>query len=117
MFQLHETFIAHPAAENICSAFASYYIYFFYNSNQTNYLTIYLIDLRQIFRVGRTMTVDDQSEIVVRSLGGCCHGNQFLLALSTELISIKPVASGTAGWANVGRLSLHLVTTSMLYLG
>ena len=41
-------------------------------------------------------------KLVLRSLGGRCHGNQFLSVLSTELIFVTPVASGTAGYANVG---------------
>jgi len=36
---------------------------------------------------------------------GHCHGNQFLLVLSTELIFVTPVASGAAGRANVALLS------------
>ena len=35
----------------------------FNDSCQTNYLKIYPTDLRQSFRVGRTMAVDDQTEI------------------------------------------------------
>jgi len=35
----------------------------FNDSRQTNYLKIYLVELRQIFRVDRTMAEGDQSEI------------------------------------------------------
>ena len=35
----------------------------FNDFSQTDYLNIYQTDLRQIFRVGRTMAVNDQSEI------------------------------------------------------
>jgi len=38
--------------------------YLFLNDfRRTNYRKIYQTDLRQIFRVGRTMAADDQSEI------------------------------------------------------
>ena len=47
---------------------------------QTNFLNVYLTDLRQICRVGRTAAVDNQPEIIVfRSLKGSCRDNQFLL--------------------------------------
>jgi len=48
-------------------------------------------------------------KLVFRSPGGRCHGNQFLLVLSTELIVVTPAASGTAGRANAGLCRLHLV--------
>jgi len=53
---------------------------------RTNYYTIYRTDLRQIFRVGRTVAVDDQCEkkLIFRSLKGRCCDNQFLLVLSTQ---------------------------------
>jgi len=35
--------------------------------------------------VGRTMAVDDSSEIVFRSLKERCRSNRFFLALSAEL--------------------------------
>jgi len=51
-------------------------------------LKIYTTDFRQIFRVDRTASVDDHSEIILfLSLKGRCHGDQFLLALSTQLSS------------------------------
>jgi len=40
------------------------------------------------FRVSRNLAVDDQPEISILSLDGLCCGNQFLLALSTELVSV-----------------------------
>jgi len=40
----------------------------FNDLSQTSYLKIYRTDLRQFFRVGRTVAVDDQSKIVFRSL-------------------------------------------------
>jgi len=46
------------------------------DSCQTSYRKIYRTDLCQIFTVGRTMAVDDQSEIVF--LKGGCHGSRFL---------------------------------------
>jgi len=36
---------------------------YFYDAFQTKYLKIYLTDLRQIFGVGRTTAIDNQSEI------------------------------------------------------
>jgi len=62
------------------------FIFFIYNdSRQTNYFKIYRTNLRQIFRVDRTMAVDDQPEIsFFPSLKGLCHGKQSLLVLSTE---------------------------------
>jgi len=61
------------------------YFFFIYNdSRQTNYFKIYRTNLRQIFRVDRTMAVDDQPEISFPSLKGLCHGKQSLLVLSTE---------------------------------
>ena len=48
------------------------------------------------------MAIDDQYEIVFPAFKGRCHGNQFLLVLSTELIFVTPLASGAAGRANVG---------------
>ena len=61
---------------------------FFNDFVQTNYLNIYRTDLRQIYRVGRAVAVDDQSESsFFRSFKGPCHGNRSLLVLSTELSS------------------------------
>jgi len=39
---------------------------------------IYRTDLRQIFRVGKTMHVDDQCEITLSILKGFGHDKQFL---------------------------------------
>ena len=84
MLTMSFTFSCAAAAQwAVCSAGVSY----FDGSSQTNYLNIYRTDLRQIFRVDRTLDVDDESD-VFRSLKGRCRGNQFLLALSsTELSS------------------------------
>ena len=41
-------------------------------------------------------------QLVILSFKGSCHGSQYLLVLSTELIFVTPVASGAAGRANVG---------------
>jgi len=49
---------------------------------------IYRTDLRQIFRVGRTMAVDDQSEVSFSIPKGRCHSNQFSLVLSAELVVV-----------------------------
>ena len=38
-------------------------VYIFSDSRQISYLNIHRTDLRQIFTVGRTVAVDDQSEI------------------------------------------------------
>ena len=58
--------LACPATEQqqqheglLCSAAVSY----FNDSCQTSYLKIYLTDLRQKFRVGRIVAVDNQSKI------------------------------------------------------
>jgi len=60
---------------------------------------------------GRARAVDDQSEIIFRSLERRCRGNQFLLVLSTEMLfgDLRQMAlaygktySGAAGRANVG---------------
>jgi len=63
-------FLARPAAVKVI----------FNDSCQTIYLQIYWTDLRQIFRIGRTMAVDNQSEISISIPQGIllCYGNQFL---------------------------------------
>ena len=40
-----------------------YFFIYFDDSCQNSYLKMYQTDLRQIFKIGRTMAVDDQSEI------------------------------------------------------
>ena len=58
---------------------------FYSDSYETRYLIIYLTDLHRIFRVGRNRTVDYRSEISFSIfVKGRCHGNQFLLVLSTD---------------------------------
>ena len=46
-----------------CFDFLLYIFIYFNDSCQTNYLKMYRTDLRQIYRVGRNMAADDQSEI------------------------------------------------------
>ena len=79
----------------------------------------YQTDLVQIVLVGRTMSVDDQSEIsFFRSFKGRCHGNQFLVVLSIELIFVTPVASGAARRINVGLwlpFSLHVKSNAFYH--
>ena len=81
----------------ICSASVSYlFIYLFLifsdfnDSCHTNYLKIIdRADLRQNVQVGRTMVVEVISlKLVFRSLKGRCHGNQFVMVLSTKLIGV-----------------------------
>jgi len=60
--------MAEQARRAICSAAVSYllicHLFFFNNSCRTNYHEIQnCTDLRQTCKVGRTMSVDDQSEI------------------------------------------------------
>jgi len=60
--------LAHPAAESrpvrLCFASVSYFFVFLtiLTILVTNYFKIYSTDLHQLFTVGRTMVVDDQSE-------------------------------------------------------
>jgi len=54
-----------------------FYIYFL----TIHVRRIYRTDLRQIFRVGKTMHVDDQCEITLSILKGFGHDKQFLLIL------------------------------------
>jgi len=52
----------------------------------------------------------DMKLVFFPSIEGRCHGNPVLLVLSTELIFVAPVASGSAGRANVWLYRrLHLV--------
>ena len=67
---------------------------------QYNCLKIYRTDLCQIFRVGITLGVDDQSDISFRSLRQRCHSNQMLLVL-VHACRWTQAASGAAGRANV----------------
>jgi len=41
------------------------FLFIFSHSCRTNYLNIYWTDLRRSFRVGRTMAVNDESEVSV----------------------------------------------------
>ena len=50
----------------------------FSDFSQTNYLNIYRTDLHEICRIGRTLSVDERSEVIFcRFLKGRCRGNQF----------------------------------------
>ena len=67
---LSEVNLARPAAESrhdglyvLLLLLIYLFLFNFSDSRQTNYLKIYCTDLRQIFRVGRTMTVDGQTEM------------------------------------------------------
>jgi len=55
------------------------------------------------------MALDDQSEIVFRSVRRRCHVNQFLLVLSTELIRWTQAASGATGRANAGLCRIYRI--------
>jgi len=74
---------------------------------------IYQTDFRQIFRVGRTLAVDNQSEISF-SLKGRCHGNQSLLVLSHRTDSLDARRGGVRRMNQVtlrrARLALGWVT-------
>ena len=77
-----------PGCCSTCGGLYVFLLFIFNDFCQTNYLNIYRTDLRQIYRVVRSMAVDDQSESsFFRSLKGLCLGNRSLLALSTELSS------------------------------
>ena len=67
----------------------SYFLFIFNHFCWTSNLEIYWTGLRQILRDGRIMDVNDQSESVCWSLNGRCHGNQFLLVLSTVLFAFS----------------------------
>jgi len=58
--------------------FCCCFVFIFNDFCPTNYLKIYLTDYRQIFRVHRTVAVDDQSENSLSILQGRCYGSQFL---------------------------------------
>ena len=74
------------------------------NSCQTNYPKIYQTDLRQIFRVGKTTAVDDQSEVSFSILRGTLSWQPIYgFVHKTDLRhAVTPVASGAAGRANYG---------------
>ena len=74
-------------------------IFWRFDSCQTNYLKIYRTDFRQIFRVGRTRPVHDQSEISISIPQGMLPWRPFLSVLFTELIRWMQAARGAAGWA------------------
>jgi len=65
----------------LCSA--SYLFNFFDDSYRANYLKIYQTDLCQIFRVGRTVAVDDQSQISFFVPQGTLPWQPFLFILLT----------------------------------
>ena len=65
-FAQDTTYLVCPAAgqQQHSYTFCCCFLFVFKNDVcQTNYLQIYMADLLQIFRVGRTVTVDDQYEI------------------------------------------------------
>jgi len=78
-------------------------------SDQVAQNLVYRTDLHQIFRVSRTMAVDDQSEISFLIPQGTLPWQPIFWVLSAELMQ---AASGTAGRANVG-LCLHLYDTTI----
>ena len=98
----------------------------FNDLSQTSYLKIYRTDLRQFFRVGRTVAVDDQSKNSFSIPHGCFHGNQFCwfyphlrrifiyVVLYTELIRWTQAARGAAWRANVGLCPAYLVRISSI---
>jgi len=51
----------------------------FYHSFKSNYLKMYVTDLRSIFSIGSLTGVDDCCKIGLLSLKGRCHGNHFRL--------------------------------------
>ena len=55
----------------------------FYYWFEPNYFRNHATDLREIFRIGSLMGVDDCCEIGLRSLSGPCHDNRFLFIQST----------------------------------
>ena len=57
-------YLARPGGEGRHDGLYVLLLFLIFNDScQTNYLKIYPTDLRQSFRVGRTMAVDDQTEI------------------------------------------------------
>ena len=55
-----------PMASKTYLARGQYVLLLFLVSNdlcQTNYLNVYRIDLRHVFRIGRTVAVDDQPQV------------------------------------------------------
>ena len=63
---------------------------------QTDYLNTHRTNIRQIFRVGRTTAVDDQSEIIVfRSLRDVAMATNCWLASSTQVSSCENCATCT----------------------
>jgi len=112
------------ARQAIFSAAVTYLFYFLTNPVGPVIVISTGMIFAKFFRVGRTMAVDDQSEIsFFRSPKGRFQSDQFLLVLSTEilrtglcvhevlsteLIRWTQAASGAAGRANVA-LCLHLV--------
>jgi len=67
---------------------------------QTNYFKIYRTDLRQIFRVGRTTAVDDQSEIS--------------FSILQRTLPQQPVLVAQPGGLTLG-FAVHLVTVTVAY--
>jgi len=72
----------------LCFGFLLFYLFYRIESRQTNCLKIYQTDLCQNFRFGRTMVVDDQSEISFSIHQGTLTWQQpiFVVVFLTELI-------------------------------
>ena len=49
----------------------------------------YVTDFHKIFRIGSLMGVGDCCEMGLRSLKGCCRGNQIFFTLSTKFFVTK----------------------------
>ena len=95
--------LASPAAKSrpACYMFCfCFLLSIFNNFCQINYLKIYPMNLRQIYRVGRIMAVDDQPEISFLIVRGRCHDNQILFFRGW--VSLDAGTSGEAGRANAG---------------
>jgi len=90
---------------------------FFHDSCQTSYFKICLADPHQIFEVGRTVAVDDQSEIsffiprdVFVQVIAVVKG--WLVQMDMTDCSTLP-ASGTGQHANAGLVAWHHVNESV----
>ena len=76
--------------------------------HKTNYLKIYQTDLRQIFRAGRTMAVDDRSEISFLIPQGTLLWQPVSVGFIHRTNRWTQAASDVAGRVNV-RLCPHVV--------
>ena len=90
---------------------------FLYDSCQISYLDIHRTDLYQISRVGRTVAVDGQFELLFVFSRDVATATNFCWFSSTELTGSRwtQATSGAAGRANVGlSLYLHLVALDIV---